>query len=86
MIPVGICWKNLDGLILRCVDNVEAKRLMDELHTILCGGHHVSQTTTQKILRELYYWLTIFAYVHKLFIAYLHRKTTLCNLAFATHL
>jgi hypothetical protein len=35
-------WKNRDGLILKCVDNEEAQKLMKGLHIGLCGGRHVS--------------------------------------------
>jgi hypothetical protein len=43
--------RNPDDLILRCVDDVEAKKLMEDLHEGLCGGHHATTTTTHKILR-----------------------------------
>jgi hypothetical protein len=28
----GLGWKNLDAVILRCVDDVESKKLMDKFH------------------------------------------------------
>jgi hypothetical protein len=46
----GLGWRNLDGLILICVDTKEENNLMDEFHKILCGGHHAINTTTH-ILR-----------------------------------
>jgi hypothetical protein len=52
----GLGWRNLEGLILRCVDPEESKKLMDEFHKGLCGGHHATRTTTHKILRGGYYW------------------------------
>jgi hypothetical protein len=33
----GLGWKNLDGVILRCVDDIESKKLMDEFHGGFCG-------------------------------------------------
>jgi hypothetical protein len=55
-----------DGLILRCVDELESKRLMTEFHSIFCGGHFVEKTTAHKILRAGYYWPTIFSDVHNM--------------------
>jgi hypothetical protein len=60
----GLGWKNPDGVILRCVDDVESKKLMDEFHGGFCGGHFAAKTTTHKILRAGYYWPTIFSDIH----------------------
>jgi hypothetical protein len=43
-------WNNHDGVILRCVDKEEAKRLLEELNSGYCGGHFASCTTAHKIL------------------------------------
>ena len=61
----GLGWKNPDGVILRCVDDVESKKLVDEFHAGFCGGHFATKTTTHKILRAGYYWPTIFLDVHQ---------------------
>jgi hypothetical protein len=61
----GLGWKNPDGVILRCVDDVESKKLVDEFHGGFCGGHFDAKTTTHKILRAGYYWPTIFSDVHQ---------------------
>jgi hypothetical protein len=61
----GLGWRNPDGIILRCVDDVESKRLVDEFHGGFCGGHFAAKTTTHKILRAGYYWPTIFSDVHQ---------------------
>jgi hypothetical protein len=65
----GIGWRNMDGLILKCVDPKESKNLMDQFHKGICGGHHTTRTTTHKILRGGYYWSTIFSDVHKFVIS-----------------
>ena len=62
---MGLGWKKLDGLILRCVDEDEAKSLINEFHVGLCGGHYAARTTTHKILRAGYYCPSIFSDVHK---------------------
>ena len=66
IIQEGLGWRNPDGLILRCVDDVESKRLMIEFHSGFCGGHFAAKTTAHKILRAGYYWPNIFSDVHKL--------------------
>jgi hypothetical protein len=48
-------WRNPDGIILRCVDEIEDKKLVDEFHAGFCGGHYATKTTTHKILRVVYY-------------------------------
>jgi hypothetical protein len=58
-IDKGLGWRNLDGLILRCVDPEEAKKLMDEFHKGLCGGHHATKTTPQDSKR----WLLLVEYL-----------------------
>jgi hypothetical protein len=66
IIQDGLGWRNPDEIILRCVDELESKRLMTEFHSGFCGGHFVAKTITHKILRAWYYWPTIFSDVHKL--------------------
>ena len=58
-------WRNPDGIILRCVDENESKKLMDDFHNGFCGSHFAARTTTHKILRAGYYWPTIFSDVHQ---------------------
>jgi len=53
-------WKDPDGVLLRCANQEEAKKLLKELHSGFCGGHFVAHTTTHKILRARYYWTTLF--------------------------
>jgi hypothetical protein len=62
----GIGWKNHDGVIQRCVNKDEARKILKELHSGYCGGHFAACTTAHKILREGYYWPTLFsdAYQH----------------------
>jgi hypothetical protein len=42
------------------VDEVESKKLVDVFHVGFCGVHFAAKTATHKILREGYYWPTIF--------------------------
>ena len=63
-------WRNLDGLILRCVDEPESKKLMVEFHVGFCGGHFAARTTAHKILRAGYYWPNLFSDVQKAVIVF----------------
>jgi hypothetical protein len=58
-------WKNPIGLLLRCVNQEEAAKVMCELHNSECGGHHYWKTTTHKILRSGYYWPSLFSDVYE---------------------
>jgi hypothetical protein len=40
----GLGWKNPDGILLRCVNQEEARKLLKELHTGICGGHFAART------------------------------------------
>ncbi|XP_049345499.1 uncharacterized protein LOC125810027 [Solanum verrucosum] len=45
--------------LLRCVDAEEAKKIMNEVHSRVCGPHMNGYVLAKKILREGYYWLTM---------------------------
>jgi hypothetical protein len=53
-------WKDPLGVLLRCLDPQEAQKIMLEFHDSLCGGHHFWRTMTYKILRDGYFWPTLF--------------------------
>ena len=48
-------WKNINGLLLKCLPEVDAGRIKHEFHEGECGGHLYWKTTTNKILRAGYY-------------------------------
>ncbi|GLT87856.1 hypothetical protein SLE2022_059130 [Rubroshorea leprosula] len=45
--------------LLRCVDEIEAKQVMTEVHEGICGTHANGRMLARKILRAEYYWLTM---------------------------
>ncbi|XP_070034162.1 uncharacterized protein [Nicotiana tomentosiformis] len=55
--------------LLRCVDATEAERIMNEVHSGVCGPHMNGYVLAKKILRAGYYWLTMerdcFSFVRK---------------------
>ena len=62
----GILYKlNHDSVLLRCVDKVEAERIMAELHEGTFGTHSSGHTMEKKILQESYYWSTMEAYCYQ---------------------
>jgi hypothetical protein len=48
-------WKNPIGLLLRCINQEEATKVMIEFLNSECGRHHYWKTTAHKILRSGYY-------------------------------
>ena len=51
--------RNHEYVLLRCVDKVEAERIMAGLHEGTFGTHSSGHTMAKKILREGYYWSTM---------------------------
>ena len=56
--------KNYDGVLLRCLEKEDAKRVITELHDGPAGDHFSRDTIAHKILRARYYWPTLFKDVH----------------------
>jgi hypothetical protein len=57
--------RSADGMLLHCVNNEEAQKLLQETHgssnfVIHVGGHFSAKTTAFKIIRKGYYWPSIF--------------------------
>jgi hypothetical protein len=55
---------NYDGVLLGCLEHEDAEKVLRELHDGPAGGHFVGDTTTHKILRDGYYWPTLFRDAH----------------------
>ena len=45
--------------LLRCVDVVEALKIIEEIHVGVCGTHMNGLTLSRKILRAGYFWMTV---------------------------
>ena len=48
-----------DGLLLLCLDRASADRVMREVHSRVCGPHMGGHMLTRKIMRTVYFWLTM---------------------------
>ena len=44
---------------LRCVEEEEAKYVLEEVHGGICGDHMGAKSLVQKIMREGYFWPTM---------------------------
>lgn len=51
--------KEFDGMLLRCVNTEESKKILYESHSGVCGGHFGGHATARKIHRMGYFWPTL---------------------------
>jgi len=54
-------WKDPSGILLRCLYKEKSMEVIHQFHSNICGGHHYWKTTAHKILRDGYYWPTLFS-------------------------
>ena len=54
-----------DGLIRRCLPEVEMLSVLEACHSSAVGGHHSGIRTAHKILQCGYYWQTIHQDAHE---------------------
>ena len=52
--------QNYDQVLLRCLEKDNAEHILIELHDGPAGGHFSKETTEHKVLKEGYYWPTLF--------------------------
>nr|XP_009628208.1 uncharacterized protein LOC104118630 [Nicotiana tomentosiformis] len=61
--------KTSDLNLLRCVDAKEAEKVMNEVHSGVCGPHINGYVLAKKVLQACYYWMTMendcFSFVRK---------------------
>eukprot|EP00253_Pinus_taeda_P013023 PITA_13023 len=61
----ALFWKDPGGMLLNCLVEDEAQRVVEDFHRGDCGGHLFWKTTENKILRAGYYWPSLFSDVYK---------------------
>ena len=64
-------WKDPGGVLLNCLFENEAQQTMKEFHKGDCWGHHSWKVIANKILRDGFYWPSMFSYVYT--------ETTTCH-------
>jgi len=55
-----LMWRNHEGIFLKCLNQEQAEAVMNEFHYGVCGGHFKDKMTTHRILRDGYWWHTLF--------------------------
>jgi hypothetical protein len=58
--------QSYDGVLMRCLEKDEAEKVLLKLHAGEAGGHFGGDTTAHKVLRDIYYWPTLFRDAHAL--------------------
>lgn len=56
--------RNHDVIWLRCLEKDDANHVAREMHDDPASGHYGKETTAHKILRDEYYWPTVFKDSH----------------------
>ena len=51
-------------MLLRCLEKEDSEQLLEELHQGQARGHFEGDTTVHKVLRDGYYWPTLFKDSH----------------------
>jgi hypothetical protein len=51
--------KSSDGTLLRCLDEVEVKNTLREVHEGICSTHASGHMMARKIQRADYFWMTL---------------------------
>ena len=57
----------MEGVLLKCVDEIESKRILIDMHEGVCGGHYMAKTIAHKVLRAGFWWPTLLRDAHKFF-------------------
>ena len=65
LVEQQLVWKDLGGILLRCLDKTEIEGVISESHEGACGRHKYWKETTYKILRAGYYWPSLFSDVYQ---------------------
>jgi len=60
-------YRTIDGVLLKCLGNDEARSLMGEIHEGVCGAHQSDFKMKWMIRRNGYYWMTILEECFKYF-------------------
>jgi hypothetical protein len=57
----SLYWRDPASILLKCLDENEAKQVTAEMHRGVCAGHQQWKSTTLNISRVGYYWPTLFS-------------------------
>ena len=57
-------WRDMQGVLLKCIDESESEKILRDMHEGVCGGHYMAKTIAHKILKFGFWWPTIFKDTH----------------------
>ena len=57
--------RSMEGVLLKCVDQNESRRILKDMHERACGGHYMTKMIAHKILRAGFWWPTLFRDTHE---------------------
>ena len=66
IIDDNIWWRDIEGILLKCVNHEELVKILTKMHSGVCGGHYMSKKTTHKVLRFSFWWPTLFKDAHEM--------------------
>lgn len=49
-----LLWRNMEGFLLKCLDEEHLVKVLNEMHSGECGGHYIDKTTTHKVIRVFF--------------------------------
>ena len=52
-------YRTIDGVLLKCLSDEEARSIMDEVHEGVCGAHQLAYKMKWVIRRRGYFWPTM---------------------------
>jgi hypothetical protein len=58
--------KNFDGVLMSCLEKEESEKVLSELHAGEASGHFGGENIDHNVLRDGYYWPTLFKDSHTL--------------------
>jgi hypothetical protein len=56
----SLWWRNFERILLKCIDHKEFEKVLNDMHSGVCGGHYMENTTTHKVMRAGFWWLSLF--------------------------
>ena len=62
-------YKEVDGVIRRCVPEHEQEEILQKCHSEAYGGYHAGERTPHKVLQSCFYWPTLLKDARKFFLS-----------------
>ena len=50
----------MEGILLKCVNETESKKILKDMHEGVCEGHYMAKTIAHKVLGAGFWWPTLF--------------------------